>query len=147
MTSPQLLTDPRSLLEAVFDIARSHEAPSVVIDRIFNNVPAPIVITKPTVKNVWPRIIYVNRHFCELYHFSREVLLNSTTEIISGEKTDVVKLAEMRKEVLSEGISRCPILTYDSHGRPHRVRVDVSTFALQPSLPVDLWIGVHVPLD
>ena len=147
MTSPQLLNDPRSLLEAIFDIVRDNEASNVLIDRIFDNVPAPVIITQPSFQNRWPKIIYVNRHFCSLYSYSREALRNATTEVISGEKTDLSIVSEMRDEVLSDGISRIPLTTYDSFGREHRIRVDVSRFALDHSPAVDLWIGLHLPID
>lgn len=147
MTSPQLLSDPRSLIEAIFDIERSHVSSSVIIDRIFDNVPAPVIITKPSLQNQWPKILYVNRHFCTLYNYPREALIGSTTQAFSGEATDFSRICEMRDEVNADKVCRVPMTTYNSKGIAQSVRIDISRFALEPDPAVDLWIALHIPRD
>ncbi|NBC31082.1 MAG: PAS domain-containing protein [Alphaproteobacteria bacterium] len=147
MTSPQLMSDPRSLLEATFDVFRNKTPSMQMIDRIYDNVPAPLIITKPSLQNRWPRIVYVNRHFCDLYAYSREGLIKWTTKIFSGDKTDLSTIAEMRNEIRADRICRVPMITYNSEGREQKVRIEISRLALDPSPAVDLWIALHIPMD
>lgn len=147
MTSPQLMADPRSLLEAMFDIVRNGTPTSEMIDRMFDTLPSPVIITRPSVQTQWPKIVYVNRHFCSLYGYSRRMLMQSTTETLSGEKTDFSRISQMREDIGADKVCRVPMITYNCAGQEQRVRIDISRFALDPSPAVDLWIALHIPQD
>ena len=104
VSDEQALNKINQLVDELVD-SRNHAQESVdLLERAIKHDYNSIVITELNYEKPGPKIVYVNKGFCEMTGYSKDEIIGNTPRILQGPKTDRAVLDRL-KERLEEGMS------------------------------------------
>jgi PAS domain S-box-containing protein len=133
----------KELKEIVGDIVDERDRKATclsLLESVISNDYDSILITELNLEKPGPKIVYVNKGFCEMTGYSKEEVIGETPRILQGPKTEPEVLEKLKKRLMSGQCFYGQTINYRKDGSEFVIQWDIHPITDEDGKPTH-WVS------